>query len=131
MQRIVICTEVAGFIPERSLMHGLFKAHPEAFEGPWEPENFGLTAESSDEDVSAVLCFGLLHNGELFLYRATEKDARTLPWLVAEVERRQGRNCTWRGGCAKVVAVPDEVEWLLYEADDGSESIHEAHRIWA
>ena len=30
----------------------------------------------------------------------------------------------------KVVEIPDNIDWYIVEADDGSESIHERHRIW-
>jgi hypothetical protein len=30
----------------------------------------------------------------------------------------------------KVVEIPDDVEWYVYEADDGQESVHEEHRVW-
>jgi hypothetical protein len=31
----------------------------------------------------------------------------------------------------KIVDIPDDVDWYIDECDDGSESIHEKHRIWS
>ena len=30
----------------------------------------------------------------------------------------------------KVVEIPDDVDWYIYESESGSESIHESHRVW-
>ncbi len=129
MQRIVISTEIAGFVPERSLLHGLFEAHPEAFDEPFAAEEFGLAASADEAELALKTHTAILKDGKLhFLLR--DGFVRTLPWLVAEVGRRQGQNCTWRGGSAKVVEVPDGVQWHLWEDDDGSEAVHEAHRVW-
>lgn len=131
MPKVVISTEVAGFAPEYSLLKGLYNAHPEAFDSEGIPsEEFGLSADASESEVAAKAITGILVAGMLFFMR-NDASVRTLPWLVAEVERRGGVNCTWRGGAAKVVDVPDDVEWYLFIGEDGSESVHEKHRSWA
>lgn len=129
VQRIVISTEVAGFVPERSLLHGLYAAHPEAFDEPFAACEFGLAEDASDADVALCAPTAVLVAGQLHFMRR-EAEVRTLPWLVDEVQRRQGHNCTWRGGTAKVVEVPLGVTWYLHEAEDGRESVHEQHRVW-
>jgi len=30
----------------------------------------------------------------------------------------------------KIVEIPDDVEWYIYESEDGLETIHEKHRVW-
>lgn len=30
----------------------------------------------------------------------------------------------------EIVEIPDDVEWRIWENEDGSETIHEVHRIW-
>lgn len=130
LQRIVICTDVAGFVPERTLLHGLFCAHPQAFDEAMPASEFGLALDARDVEVGLALPTAVLVRGWLYCLRR-DASVRTLPWLVEEVLRRQGRNCTWRGGSAKVVEVPEGVAWYLHEAEDGRESVHEQHRIWA
>lgn len=121
MPLAVISQEVAGFVPERSLLHGLYAAHPEAFDGPWDPSEFGLGQSTSEDAVAVKFPLGLIDCGGLYVVR-TETWVRTLPWLVAEVQRRKGRNCTWHGGCASLVDVP-EGPWALWVDDDGSEHV--------
>lgn len=129
MQEIVISTEVAGFVPERTLLNGLFIAHPEAFDEPFPAEEFVLARDATEEEVALSAPMAVLRDGLLYFLR-NDAQVRTLPWLVAEVRRREGHNCVWRGGTAKVVEVPDGVSWYLYEAEDGRESVHEQHRVW-
>ena len=31
----------------------------------------------------------------------------------------------------KIIEIPDNIEYDIYEHEDGSESIHEKHRIWS
>jgi hypothetical protein len=131
MQQIVISTQVGGFVPERTLLNALFAVHPEVFAPElWEPEEFGLTAGSDDAELDLKLMTAVIADGKVRVLWRDER-VRTLPWLVAEVQRRQGLNCTWRGGPAVVVEVPDGVDWYVYVDDNGSESVHEKHRVWA
>ena len=131
MQKIVISIEVGGFIPERSLLNALFAAHPEVFTPElWKPEEFGLTSDVDDAELDLKLMTAVVADGNVRVLWPDER-VRTLPWLVAEVSRRQGLNCTWRGGRATIVEVPAGVEWYVYENEDGSESIHEGHRVWS
>jgi hypothetical protein len=129
MPKIVISTEVAGFVPERTLLCGLFVAHPEAFDEPFALTDFGFASNASEAEVAEQIPSAILVDGQLRFLRS-DCAIRALPWLVEEVQRRQGQNCTCYGGTAKVVEIPDDVAWYLYEAEDGRESIHEQHRVW-
>lgn len=61
-------------------------------------------------------------------YKYADKEMRDNPKLVECVEKLGEKA---NGLCAKlkVVEIPDDVEWELYEYD-GFESIHEKHRVW-
>ena len=53
---------------------------------------------------------------------------RTNPKLVECVETL-GDEADRYSSCLKVVEIPDDVEWEIYNYD-GKESIHEKHRVW-
>ncbi len=36
----------------------------------------------------------------------------------------------WKPKDYKIVDVPEDINWYIYESDCGSESVHEKHRIW-
>ena len=121
-QRIVYSADVAGFVPERWLLQGLFAAHPEAFDEPFDPADFFLDAQADDEEVARKTIFGLLRDGQLYFIRS-EAWVRTLPWLVEAVQSRGGRGCVWRGGSVNVRELSDGVAWELHIDDDGREAV--------
>lgn len=48
---------------------------------------------------------------------------RTDENLVKSIEELKPSNL-------KVVEIPDDVKWYIYESEEGHESIHEEHRTW-
>ena len=56
------------------------------------------------------------------LYRANSQ-------LVAVVEKLGVRRATADGYSLKIVEIPDDVEWVVYDFD-GREEVHEVHRVW-
>jgi len=53
---------------------------------------------------------------------------RTDPILIEAVEKL-GEEANY-ASLLKIVTIPDDIEWYIWEADDGSEAVHEKHRIW-
>ncbi len=130
MQRVVICPDTAGLVLTYEVLARLFSAHPEAFSEPMPPADFGLPEGASASQVEHATLFGVLDgDGMLRFFEHNEARWRALAWLADEVERLDGKVC-WRDKRAKVVELPDEVKWYLYVGEDGSESIHEEHRVW-
>ena len=130
MQRAGICPEVAGLVLTYEVLSGLFAAHPEAFSEPMPPEEFGLPEGATEADVEQAMLFAVFDGDRMLrFFEHHEARWRTLAWLADEVERREGKVC-WRDKRAKVLELPDDVRWYLYVAEDGSESVHEQHRVW-
>ena len=56
--------------------------------------------------------------------------ARDDPDLVAVVEQLGSEKASGMFASLKVVEIPDDVEWVLQENDNGCEWIAEKHRTW-
>lgn len=54
---------------------------------------------------------------------------RTAPELRARVAAL-GDKAFKNDAYPKVIEIPEGIGWYVHEAEDGSESIHEEHRIW-
>ena len=54
---------------------------------------------------------------------------RANPQLAAVVEKLGVRRATADGLSLKIVEIPDDVEWAVYDFD-GREEVHEVHRVW-
>lgn len=93
----------------------------------------GLPEHSHARPYDAYLGYTLT-NEEMILahghavYPTEEARDRTAADLVDMVEFPQPG---WFFSPVKVVDVPDDVEWFLFEGEDGSESVHESHRVWS
>lgn len=59
----------------------------------------------------------------------TRIDRRDDPDLVAVVKELGTEKASGRFACLKIVSVPANVKWYIHEYD-GSEEVHEKHRIW-
>jgi len=65
-----------------------------------------------------------------------DKDQRLDPWdlerndpdLIAVVEKL-GENADGFGSELKIVDIPDDIKWYIYNYD-GMETVHEEHRTW-
>lgn len=128
--KIIIGPCVCGFTLNRAAVEDLFVRRPELFDEPLPAESFRLSGQSDAELLdyywNAVLRDGQLH----FLIESPE--VRTDPILVARLEREG--SAALIGPMArllKVVEVPDDVQWYLFEDDSGAESVHERHRVWS
>lgn len=55
--------------------------------------------------------------------------SRDDPQLI-EVIEHLGEKANSDGCKLKIVEIPDDVEWYIFEDECGEESIHEKHRIW-
>lgn len=54
---------------------------------------------------------------------------RTSEHLILAVETL-GSKANGKYASLKVLEIPDDVDWYIFEDEDGSESIHERHRTW-
>jgi len=96
------------------------------------PEDAGLQEHSHGDSYDAYLgetlsVASMGHGLAHARYDFTETEDRTDTYLLDMVEHPQE---WWFGGLVKVVTIPDEVDWYVFEDEDGSESVHERHRTW-
>lgn len=110
------------------MVRELFNRHPELFDEPLEAADFRGQGESDEELVAHYSGSALVDEK---LYFLKDPAVRTCAWLIEQLESRGYEVMVGNAGrTLKVVEVPDDVQWYLFEAEDGSESIHEKHRVW-
>jgi len=105
------------------LMKTLFEQFPQYFVCDGEPENKDFWTDYWE--YGTLLKDNLLYRLDLW-YTSNYGEAFRTDEKVHELFRKLGEK-----GEYKIVEVPDDVEWYLFEGEDGSESIHEKHRIWS
>lgn len=54
-------------------------------------------------------------------------EIRTNPDVIESI-KMLGINA---GECLKIIEIPDGIQFYIHRCDDGSEQIHEKHRIWS
>lgn len=128
--KVIIGPSICGFSLNKSVVRELFNRHPELFDEPFSPEDFRLPGES-DEKVEENYWGSVLHEDKLYFLKDSENAVRCNLWLIEQLETRGSAQVIGRfGDSLKVVQIPDDIEWYLYEYEDGSEAIHEKHGIW-
>lgn len=69
----------------------------------------------------------LLETGDEFEPRDIERDDETLLKVIEEL----GELANGRDAILKVVEIPDGIEWVVVEQENGSEYVAEKHRTWS
>jgi hypothetical protein len=130
--KIVIGTKACGLKLRTEMIHALYARNPGFFYGMphdlWFLKDDGPESEAEFRKLFPEAVVG---EAEVFFLKDADPALRTDPWLVAQV-------CValptvvkddYRGG-VKIVDVPDGVRWYIRADEDGSEKVHEEHRIW-
>lgn len=128
--KIIIAPGVCGFSLSRKCLEELFTRRPDLFDEPFPADELRLDGQS-DEDLLKWHSNAVLRDCLLHFLKARDPGLRTDACLLAALEAYgdiavRGNDCS----CLKVVEVPDDVRWYIREDDDGSESVHEMHRVW-
>lgn len=130
MQQIIIgAKDHVSFWLSRPVIEDLFKRRPELFGTPMPADEMRTAQDQSDAELVDQYEYAVLHDGHLHFLDDTD-GARTDPLLLEQLRAN--------GPCAlsasdiplRIVEIPEDVEWYVFEADDGTESIHEKHRVW-
>lgn len=121
--KVVINDGIGGFgLSEKAILklieYGIPVYTPEQLEDPekWDPPT-GRIHDFGDDEIL----------GRYYPYFNDE--ARAHPLLVRVVEE-MGDKANSKHSTLKIVEVPDDVEWTIWESEEGYESIHEKHRVW-
>ena len=129
--KILIGPGIGGLLLKSSVVAELFERFPDLFDEPFLLKDFvpdGVTGGEGEED--ALMFSQACVKGEQLFFLKDTAALRTLPWLIERIEREGSEALCRRGYNGKVVEIPDDVRWYIRSEDDGSESIHEEHRIW-
>jgi len=110
MQKIVINTTVGGFSLSKVAFERLVQMqNPGALEDAW------MVEDTEDEDWEHYPCFSI---------------SRDDPQLIEVVEELGTLANPKNGSQLKVVEIPDNVKWYVHSYEDGTEAVHEEHRVW-
>ncbi len=126
--RVLISTRPGGFSLAEPWLQALWLRRPEWFDGPFDAEEFLAGGPFEPRHWPN----GTFRDGMLYFLDDSLPQLRTDPELLALFDAHGSAALV--GPCClqlKAVEVPDDVAWHLVEHDDGSESIHENHRVWS
>lgn len=133
--KIVIGVNAGGLTLNRYALTELFNRIPEAFDAFYHidflfSEDSHLTG--ADAQKRLLECYpGTVVDTEKIHFVSDHAAIRANPWLIEQVERDPVRVIDLkRLDGVKVCDIPDDIQWYIREDDDGSESIHEVHRVW-
>lgn len=134
--KVAIGVKVCGLRLNTYALWEMFKRESQYFDTfehheflfPQDAHLIGVAAQrklQENYDEQAVVDLTHIH------FLNNEVAVRKHPWFIEQIERDPVRvlKPTCLDGL-RVVDVPDDVEWYLHTADDGSESVHEKHRVW-
>ena len=108
MQRIVINSKVGSFDVSKKAFYLLLERGSEGAKK--EQINIG----NLSDDWKYYSCYFLKRDDPLLIEVITE--------LGEEASTRYSQH--------KIIEIPDNVEWYIYQGEDGREAIHEQHRTW-
>jgi hypothetical protein len=120
MPKIVINTDWGGFGLSEEAFENLLRRKGIEWETE-EKKTFGISGKSYYRK-------GHLGDEKYYLSEYDFYQDRSDPDLVKVVEEMSS-DADGNYASLKVVDVPDDVEWLIYE-HDGVEVVHEKHRVW-
>ena len=128
--KVIISPNSGSFSLKRELLEELFERFPDLFQDAFPVEELRLPGQT-DEEVREWHDSAVLQGDSLYFLKDRNPELRTLPYLVELLEEKgsdalTGRYCS----SLKLVEFPDNGEWYLYTHDDGTEAIHERHRVW-
>ena len=65
----------------------------------------------------------------IFFYDDNYNESRTDNCLIQTI-LKLGKNANTQYSELKIIEIPDDVKWYIHCYDDGTEEIHEEHRVW-
>lgn len=135
--KIAIGVGVNGLRLNNYALAELYKRHPEYFDsfdhGDFLfTEDAHLTGQSAADRLMEIYENQAVADTNKIHFLNDGGRMRTNAWLIEQLEQDPVRVITMGyEDTAKVIEIPDDVEWYIHSSEDGSESIHEKHRVWA
>lgn len=135
--KIAIGVGVNGLRLNNYALAELFKRHPEYFDS-FDHATFlftddaHLTGQDACNKLMEIYSSQAVadHNKIYFLNDGAQ--VRTNKWLIEQIEQDPVRVIEMGyEDTAKIVDIPDGIQWYMHASEDGSESIHEHHRVWS
>lgn len=125
---------VGGPNLNQAVVDELFTRCPELFDEPHQVSAFFAEGEDRNAPHHDALIANTVIRGELIYFLNTRSaEFRTCAWLIAKVASEGSERIVPAGSGhrVKIVEIPEGVDWYIYSDDDGTETIHEQHRVWS
>jgi hypothetical protein len=129
--QVLIAPCAAGFHLHQDILDQLFARHPEMFDAPHSAaELLGERRHLTPADQASLLANSVVRGDDVhFLDMGVP--LRTSTWLLDKLAAEGSASLVARSSQSlKMVEIPEGVNWFVFENDDGSEAVHERHRIW-
>lgn len=126
MTKVIIKKDAGCFELPRAIVNELWERNPEVF---GEPLDDFIDIVAGNRTFEEQYTWAVERNGLAYFLELHSRALRTLPWLVEKVAsgELEGR----RAQQLRVVNLPEDVaDWYIFVREDGSERIHETHRIF-
>ncbi len=125
--RVLLSVRPGGFTLNQDVLKTLFAHAPHYFDEPLELSDF---THEGKFDFSAWPN-AVVHEGQLYFLMSHSAQLRCDPHLLAQFDARGSEGlCGPYCSQLKAVEVPDDARWHIFEYEDGSEAVHEDHRVW-
>ncbi len=126
--RVLLNTSPGGFVLSTNVLRELLNRRPELFDEPFPETEFACGGLSAEEAYGGCV----VRDGQVFFLKPFDRTVRTDGWLLEQFdalgsEGLAGKYC----GTLQAVEVPADVQWHIFEHEDGSEAVHENHRVWS
>lgn len=124
--RVLIGPGVCGFALAQPVLETLFECSPHYFSAAM-PVSDHPGPLGGGWDEAAVV-----RGPSLYFLHPALPALRCDAWLLAQFDVLGGQGIAGKGcGGLKAVLLPSGVGWHIVEDEDGSETVHENHRVWA
>lgn len=125
--RVLLNTTPGGFTLSTGILRELLQRRPELFDEPFAESEFAVDCMTIEDAYGGCV----VAQGQVFFLKPCDWAVRTDAWLLGQFdalghEGLAGKYC----GTLRVVEVPADVQWHIFEHEDGSEAVHENHRVW-
>jgi hypothetical protein len=131
---VLIATCVAGLPPlNREALKELLKKHPEMFGHPHMVGDFD--GPRTHENLEDELTDCIVEGDKVYFLETGTPEFRVSTWLIdtfraGELFSKLDLRPTGTKPILKLVEIPDDVKWHLYQDSDGSEMVRENARVW-
>jgi hypothetical protein len=130
--KIVINTKIGGFDISAEALYELISQNSEFISSYEQTPKCGYEQWIGFKNgyEKEVATDRLKKDNVVFFHHDDYRESRTDSKLI-QILLNLGKNANTKYSELKIVEIPDDVKWYIRCYDDGTEEIHEEHRVWS